>query len=82
MLVSSSSLGTKAAARIKMPFLAVGPQVKTGYAGSVSYTHSSLTKSIEAILRLPTLSKVASANELPDLFSFRSTSLSAAADHG
>jgi hypothetical protein len=54
---------------LKMPFLAIGPQVKTGYAGSVSYTHSSLTKSIEAILQLPTLAKVASANELSDLFS-------------
>jgi hypothetical protein len=53
---------------LKLPFIAVGPGVKTGYAGSVSYTHSSLVKSIEAILGLPTLSKVSSANDLSDLF--------------
>jgi phospholipase C len=53
---------------LKMPFLAIGPSVKTGYAGSVSYNHSSVLKSIESILQLPKLSKVASANELSDLF--------------
>lgn len=53
---------------LKMPFLAVGPGVKVGYTGSVSYTHSSIIKSLEAILQLPVLSKVASANELSDLF--------------
>lgn len=53
---------------LKVPFLAVGPGVKTNYAGSVSYSHSSLLKSIEAILQLPTLSKVSGANELSDLF--------------
>ena len=40
-------------ATLKLPFIAVGPGVKTGYAGSVSYTHSSMLKSIEAILGLP-----------------------------
>jgi hypothetical protein len=53
---------------LKIPFIAAGPGVKTGYAGSVSYTHSSLLKSIERILGLPTLSKVSSANDLSDLF--------------
>ena len=53
---------------LKMPFLALGPSVKTNYAGSVSYNHSSVLKSIERILGLPTLSKVSSANELTDLF--------------
>jgi hypothetical protein len=52
----------------KIPFLAVGPGVKKGYAGSVAYTHSSMVKSIEAILQIPTLSKVSSANDLSDLF--------------
>lgn len=52
----------------KLPFLAVGPGVKTNFAGSVSYTHSSLLKSIERILELPFLSTVSSANELGDLF--------------
>ncbi|HSU41528.1 MAG TPA: alkaline phosphatase family protein, partial [Polyangiaceae bacterium] len=53
---------------LKMPFLAVGPGVKTNYTGTVSYTHSSLVKSIEAILALPTLSTVSSANALSDPF--------------
>jgi hypothetical protein len=53
---------------LKLPFVAAGPGVKTGYAGGVSYTHSSMLKSIEAILGLPTLSKVSSANDLSDLF--------------
>jgi hypothetical protein len=53
---------------LKMPFLAVGPGVKSNYTGTVSYTHSSLVKSIEAILQLSTLSKVSSANALSDLF--------------
>ena len=33
----------------KLPFLAIGPGVKPGYAGSVTYNHSSLVKSIEQI---------------------------------
>jgi hypothetical protein len=55
-------------ATLKLPFIAAGPGVKTGYTGTVSYTHSSLLKSIEHILGLSTLSKVSSANELSDLF--------------
>src|SRR5262245_23482344 len=51
-----------------IPFLAIGPGVKTGYAGSVPYTHSSLVKSIEQILGLPILPAVAEANDLSDLF--------------
>jgi phosphatidylinositol-3-phosphatase len=51
-----------------MPFLAIGPGVKTGYAGSVPYTHSSLVKSVEKILRLPVLPAVFDANDLSDLF--------------
>jgi phospholipase C len=53
---------------LKLPFLAVGPGVKADHAGTVSYTHSSLIKSIEAILQIPTLSKVSGANDLGDLF--------------
>ncbi len=53
---------------LKMPFLAIGPGVKVGYTGTVSYGHASIVKSIEAILGLPTLSKVSSANALSDLF--------------
>lgn len=55
-------------ATLKMPFLAIGPTVKAGYAGSVSYTHSSVLKSLDEILQLPTLSRVTSANNLSDLF--------------
>ena len=51
-----------------IPFLAIGPGVKAGYAGSVPYTHSSLVKSVEQILRLPTLATVSDANDLSDLF--------------
>ncbi|HTQ03213.1 MAG TPA: alkaline phosphatase family protein [Polyangiaceae bacterium] len=53
---------------LKMPFLAIGPGVKVGYTGAVSYGHGSIVKSIEAILGLSTLSKVSSANDLSDLF--------------
>jgi hypothetical protein len=52
----------------KMAFLAVGPGVKVNYTGTVSYTHSSMVKSVEAILQIPTLSKVSGANALSDLF--------------
>jgi len=38
------------------------------YTGTVSYTHSSIVKSVEAILQLSTLSKVSGANVLSDLF--------------
>jgi len=51
-----------------LPFLAIGPGVKTGYAGSVRYTHSSLIKSVEQILGLPILPTVTDANDLSDLF--------------
>jgi hypothetical protein len=52
----------------KMPFLAVGPGVKAGYAGAVSYDHGSLVKSIERILGLPFLSTVSGKNDFTDLF--------------
>jgi hypothetical protein len=55
-------------ATTKMPFLAVGLHTKVGYTGAVTYTHSSIIKSVEEILRLPVLSTVASANDLADLF--------------
>jgi hypothetical protein len=51
-----------------MPFLAIGPHVKAGYTGSVAYTHSSLTKSVEEIFGLPVLPAVAGATDLADLF--------------
>ena len=53
---------------LKMPFIALGPTVKAGYAGAVAYSHSSLVKSIEELLGLPVLAKAASASDLSDLF--------------
>jgi len=52
----------------KIPFLAIGPGVKVNYSGSVSYTHSSIVKSVEEILGLPILATVSAANDLADLF--------------
>src|SRR5262252_6448405 len=52
----------------KLPFLAVGPHVKVGHTGTVSYNHSSVIKWVEHILQLPTLSTVSGANELTDMF--------------
>ena len=51
-----------------IPFVAIGPQVKPGYASSVRFTHSSLTKTVEEIFGLPILPTVASANDFSDLF--------------
>lgn len=53
-----------------LPFFAVGPNVKPGYAGGVPYTHSSLLKTVEEILGLPLLPAVAGkdVNDLADLF--------------
>lgn len=51
-----------------IPFIAIGPQVKPGYASSVRFTHSSLTKTVEEIFGLPILPTVSSANDLSDLF--------------
>jgi phosphatidylinositol-3-phosphatase len=51
-----------------LPFLAIGPGVKPGYVGGVTYNHSSLVKSVEQILNLPILSTVPDANDLSDLF--------------
>jgi hypothetical protein len=52
----------------KMPFLAIGPGVKANYTGTVSYTHSSIIKSVERIFGLPTLSTVSGNNDLADLY--------------
>jgi hypothetical protein len=52
----------------KMPFLAIGPGVKANHTGTVAYTHSSIIKSVERILGLPTLSTVSSANDFTDLY--------------
>jgi bisphosphoglycerate-independent phosphoglycerate mutase (AlkP superfamily) len=41
---------------------------KIPYAGTLSYTHSSIVKSVEEILGLPILATVSTANDLADLF--------------
>jgi hypothetical protein len=51
-----------------LPFIAVGPDVKSGYAGSTAYTHGSMLKTVEQRLGLPILPAVAGANDLSDLF--------------
>jgi hypothetical protein len=51
-----------------LPFLALGPGVKPGYAGSQTYTHSSVLKTVEEILGLPILPTVSDAQDLSDLF--------------
>ena len=51
-----------------LPFIAVGPHVKAGYAGTVSYSHSSLLKSLEEIFGLPILPTVTAASDFADLF--------------
>lgn len=52
----------------KIPFLAIGPGVKTGYTGTVTYDHGSIIKSVEEIFGLPLLSTVSGKNDLADLF--------------
>jgi hypothetical protein len=51
-----------------IPLIVVGPNVKPNFASSVKYTHGSLVKSVEAILALPTLSKVSADSTFTDFF--------------
>ena len=51
-----------------LPFYAFGPSVKRGYTGAITYTHSSLLRSIETMFGLPPLPTVEKANDLSDLF--------------
>jgi hypothetical protein len=51
-----------------IPFLAIGPHVKTNYAGHIAYDHGSVTKSVEEIFQLPLLPTVTSSNDFGDLF--------------
>jgi phosphatidylinositol-3-phosphatase len=52
----------------KLPFIAIGTMVKPQYAGSEPYSHSSQLKSVELILGLTPLPRVATSNDLSDLF--------------
>jgi phosphatidylinositol-3-phosphatase len=51
-----------------MPFVAIGPGVRAGFAGAAFYNHSSLLKSVEEILNLPILPTVSAASNLSGLF--------------
>jgi hypothetical protein len=51
-----------------IPFLALGPRVKTNSTSSVMYTHGSMIKSIEEIYGVSVLSKVSGTNDFADLF--------------
>ncbi len=51
-----------------IPFIAIGPKVKPGYASNVRFTHSSLTKTVEEAFGLPILPTVAGASDFSDLF--------------
>jgi hypothetical protein len=51
-----------------IPFLAIGPQIKPGYASSVAVTHSALVKTVEKIFGLPILPAVAASNDFGDMF--------------
>ncbi len=52
----------------KLPFLAIGPQVRRGYAGPLKYDHGSIIRTVEKIFGLPALETVAGSNDLSDLF--------------
>jgi phosphatidylinositol-3-phosphatase len=54
-------------ATLKMPFLAVGPNVKPGHVGAAFYNHGSM-QSVEEILALPILPAVSANNDFTDLF--------------
>jgi hypothetical protein len=51
-----------------IPFLAIGPHVKPGYASPTPVTHSALVKTVERIFGLPILPAVAAASDFGDLF--------------
>lgn len=51
-----------------IPLIVVGPHVKPNFVSTIQYSHSSLVKSVEQILALPTLATVTSANVFTDFF--------------
>jgi len=56
------------AAPTRQTILAIGAHVRGGHTSTVTYSHSSLLKSIELLLGVPVLPTVAGANDLADLF--------------
>ena len=53
---------------LRIPFLAIGPGVKRGYLGGVSYTHGSLIATTERVFGVPRLATVTAASDFADLF--------------
>ena len=51
-----------------IPFIAIGKNVKAGYASTTMFTHNSLVKSVEQYLGVPELPTVASAANFADMF--------------
>jgi phosphatidylinositol-3-phosphatase len=51
----------------KIPFLAIGPHVKKGFAGAALYDHGSIIKTVEKIFGLPVLETVKGSRDLGDL---------------
>jgi phosphatidylinositol-3-phosphatase len=52
----------------KIPFLAIGPGVKKGFAGKKRYDHGSMIKTVEKIFGLPVLKAVKGSRDLSELF--------------
>jgi phosphatidylinositol-3-phosphatase len=51
-----------------IPFLAIGPHVKKGFAGTALYDHGSMIRSVEEIFGLPALEAVKGSRDFRDLF--------------
>jgi phosphatidylinositol-3-phosphatase len=51
----------------KIPFLAIGAQVKKGFAGKALYDHGSIIRTVEKIFGLPALEAVKGSRDLRDL---------------
>jgi phosphatidylinositol-3-phosphatase len=52
----------------KVPFLAIGPHVKKGFAGKKRYDHGSMIKTVEKIFGLPVLKAVKGSRDLREMF--------------
>jgi hypothetical protein len=51
-----------------IPFFAIGPGVKPGFASGVKYDHGSLVRSVEEIFNLPILPAVSQKKSFVDMF--------------
>ena len=51
-----------------IPLIVLGPHVKPNHTNTITYSHGSIVKSVEAILALPTLATVTADNTFSDFF--------------